>query len=181
MPQATSLKPFAVLAGYERQSLAHVAGLPEEMSAPGLWRGIGFRIGKQRLASEFEDVVEIVQLPAVTPVPGAQPWMLGVANVRGNLLPVVDLKQFLEGTRTVVHENQRMLVVRQSGGNVAVLIDELFGQRSFNEPQLIETDELAVGRYTHFIERAYRLDDVSWGIFSLDRLARTPEFRQAAA
>jgi twitching motility protein PilI len=40
---------------------------------------------------------------------------------------------------------------------------------------------LAEGRYAHFIDRAYELADQSWGIFSLERLARTPEFRQAAA
>lgn len=180
-PSSDAPSPFAILAGYERKSLVHVAGLPEQLDAPGLWRGVGYRIGQQRLASGFDEVLEIVPLPAVTPVPGAQPWMLGVANVRGNLLPVVDLKEFLEGERTVLHESQRMLVVRQSGGNVAVLIDELYGQRSFNEPELIESDALAQGRYAHFIDRAYRLDEQSWGIFSLERLARTPEFRQAAA
>lgn len=174
--------PFAVLAEYERLSLEHVAGLPEQMSAPGLWRGVGYRIGRQRLASGFDEVVEILPMPNLTPVPGAQPWMLGVANMRGNLLPVVDLKWFLEGERTVVHEGQRMLVVRQPGGDVAVLIDELYGQRSFNEPQLVDAAELGAGdRYSHFIERAYRLNDQPWGVFSLERLARTPEFRQAAA
>ena len=49
----------------------------------------------------FDEVVEILPMPQVTPVPGAQPWLLGVANIRGNLLPIVDLKQFLEGERTV--------------------------------------------------------------------------------
>ena len=174
--------PFEVLAEYERRSLAHVAGLPEQMSAPGLWRGVGYRIGRHRLASGFDEVVEILPLPTLTPVPGAQPWMLGVANMRGNLLPVVDLKQFLEGERTVLHEGQRMLVVRQRGGDVAVLIDELYGQRSFNEPQRVDAAEYEAGeRYGHFIERAYRLGDQPWGVFSLERLARTPEFRQAAA
>ena len=63
--------------------------------------------------------------------------MLGVANIRGNLLPIVDLKQFLEGERTVLHEGQRVLIVRQPGGDVAVTIDELYGQRSFNDEQQI--------------------------------------------
>ena len=114
------LAPFDLLASYEQRSLAHVVGLPEQLDAPGLWRGVGFRIGSRRLAAGFDEVREILPLPPVTPVPGAQPWMLGVANVRGSLLPVVDLKQFLEGERTVAHEGQRVLVVRQSGGNVAV-------------------------------------------------------------
>lgn len=183
---ATAAEPFAILAEYERKSLAHVAGLPEQLDAPGLWRGVGYRIGKRRLASGFGEVVEILPMPAVTPVPGAQPWMLGVANIRGNLLPIVDLKQFLEGERTVLHEGQRVLIVRQPGGDVAVTIDELFGQRSFVVEQEIPADALpghglAEGRYTHFIDRAFDAAGHSWGIFSLDRLARTPEFRQAAA
>jgi twitching motility protein PilI len=182
---ASALGPFELLADYERRSLEHVAGLPEQLDAPGLWRGVGYRVGSRRLASGFDEVREILPLPQITPVPGAQPWMLGVANVRGNLLPIVDLKQFLEGERTVLHESQRVLLVRQPGGDVAVLIDELYGQRSFNEQQLLAVEQiaeaqLAQGRYAHFVDRAYQLDDRSWVIFSLDRLTRTPEFRQAA-
>ena len=185
-PASPQLPPFEILDDYERRSLAHVVGLPEQLDAPGLWRGVGYRIGRNRLASGFDEVVEIMPLPQVTPVPGAQPWLLGVANVRGNLLPIVDLKQFLEGERTVLHEGQRVLIVRQPGGDVAVTIDELFGQRSFNEAQQQAPEELAQsvlaeGRYAHFVDRAYRLAEDSWGIFSLERLARTPEFRQAAA
>ncbi|QDH71859.1 purine-binding chemotaxis protein CheW [Lysobacter alkalisoli] len=186
------MTPFEVLADYERRSLAHVVGLPEQIDAPGMWRGVGYRIGNRRLASGFDEVLEILTLPAVTPVPGAQPWLLGLANVRGNLLPVVDLKQFLEGERTVLHEGQRILLVRQSGGNVAVLIDELYGQRSFVEEHMVEAggqvdagqagnDALVAGRYQHFIDRTYQPGGTTWGIFSLDKLTRTPEFRQTAA
>ena len=173
--------PFLVLADYEQRSLAHVAGLPEQLDAPGLWRGVAYRVGSHRLASGFDEVVEIMPLPVVSHVPGSLPWMLGVANVRGTLLPVVDLKQFLEGERTVLHESQRVLVVRQPGGDVAVTIDELYGQRSFVDGQGIELDAVSEGRYAYFIDRAYRINDQDWGVFSLDRLARTPEFRQAAA
>ena len=173
--------PFLVLADYEQRSLAHVAGLPEQLDAPGLWRGVAYRVGRHRLASGFDEVVEILPLPPLTHVPGALPWMLGVANIRGALLPVVDLKQFLEGERTVMHERQRVLVVRQPGGDVAVTIDELYGQRSFVDEHGIDANAVADGRYAHFVDRAYRMNGQDWGVFSLERLARTPEFRQAAA
>ncbi len=178
---AADRSPFLVLADYEQRSLVHVAGLPEQLDAPGLWRGVAYRVGGRRLASGFDEVVEILPMPALTHVPGAQPWMLGVANIRGALLPVVDLKQFLDGERTVLHERQRVLVVRQPGGDVAVTIDELYGQRSFVEENGIDVAAVAEGRYAHFVDRAYRMNDQDWGVFSLERLARTPEFRQAAA
>ncbi len=173
--------PFLVLADYEQRSLAHVAGLPEQLDAPGLWRGVAYRVGSRRLASGFDEVLEILPMPPVTHVPGSTPWMLGVANIRGTLLPVVDLKQFLEGERTVLQEKQRVLVVQQPGGAVAVTIDELYGQRSFVDAQSVDAAEIADGRYAYFVDRAYRFDGKDWGVFSLSLLARTPEFRQAAA
>lgn len=175
-----SRTPFDTLAEYERRSLAHAVVLPAREAVAEQWRGVGYRVGQRRLVSGFEDVVEIVPLPPTTPVPGAQPWLLGIGNLRGNLFPVIDLKHFLEGERTVLHEGQRVLVVRQVGGDVALTIDELYGQRSFTEEQGIEPGSLAEGRYAHFVERAFHGDEHDWGVFALSLLARTPEFRQAA-
>jgi twitching motility protein PilI len=180
VPREAHVAAFAKLTEYQNLSLAHVPGVPEEVDVPGHWRGVGFGLGGRRLVSAFDEVVEIMRMPQITHVPGTQPWMLGVANVRGTLLPVVDLKQFLEGERTVMHEGQRVLVVRQGGGNVAVLIDQLFGQRSFNDTQktvMAEDDS----RYGHFVKQMYRVGDNDWGVFSMSMLSRTPEFRQAAA
>ena len=176
---AAKASAFDTLLDFESRSMAHAPGRPELIEAAGHWRGVGYRIGKRRLVSSFDEVMEILSLPPVTPVPGAEPWMLGIANIRGSLLPVVDLKQFLEGERTVVHEGQRMLVVRQSGGNVAVLIDELYGQRVFNDMHKAEGAGEAEGRYGHFIHQVYRLAEQDWGVFSMSALTRTPEFRQA--
>lgn len=175
-----SRTPFDTLAEYERRSLAHAVVLPAREAVAEQWRGVGYRVGQRRLVSGFEDVVEIVPLPPTTPVPGAQPWLLGIGNLRGNLFPVIDLKHFLEGERTVLHEGQRVLVVRQAGGDVALTIDELYGQRSFTEEQGIEPGSLAEGRYAHFVERAFHGDEHDWGVFALSLLTRTPEFRQAA-
>jgi twitching motility protein PilI len=175
-----SRTPFDTLAEYERRSLAHAVVLPAREAVAEQWRGVGYRVGQRRLVSGFEDVVEIVPLPPTTPVPGAQPWLLGIGNLRGNLFPVIDLKHFLEGERTVLHEGQRVLVVRQAGGDVALTIDELYGQRSFTDEQGIEPGALAEGRYAHFVERAFHGDEHDWGVFALSLLARTPEFRQAA-
>src|SRR5690606_9574978 len=133
-----------------------------QIDAPGLWRGIGYRLGPHYLASSISDIIEIITLPPLTPVPGGQPWLLGVSNVRGTLLPVVDLKQVLDGERTVMHETTRALIIRQPGGNVAMLIDELLGQRNFTREQEIEFETPPQGRYASFVQRAFRLGDVVW-------------------
>lgn len=173
--------PFDILEAYEQRSLQHAQQLQGREFAAELWRGVGYRIGKRRLVSDFREVVEIVPMPQVTVVPGAQPWLLGVGNLRGNLFPVIDLKYFLEGQFTHLSEGQRVLIVRQAGGDVALTIDELYGQRSFTPQQDVDPGVLAQGRYRYFVDRAYRDDDHDWGVFSLSLLSRTPEFRHAAA
>ena len=174
--------PYALLVDYERRSLAHQPGRPDLVQAPGHFRGVGYRIGDFRLVSDFSDVLEIVPVPSITPVPGAADWMLGVVNVRGNLLSLVDVRRFLLGERSMLFEGQRMLVVRQSGGNVAVLVDEFFGQRGFTDADRIEPDESLAGqpRLGRFVGRCFRLGADQWSQFDMAQLTRTPEFRQAA-
>ncbi|MEO8803199.1 MAG: chemotaxis protein CheW [Rudaea sp.] len=175
------LSPFDALADYERRSLAHVAGLPEQIEAPGLWRGIGFRVGARYLVSSINEVNEILTMPSLTIVPGTRNWLLGVANVRGNLVPVVDLKLYLMEERTQVTDSSRVLLVRQAGGSVGLLIDELLGQRSFTEEQRSDALEEEDERYKRFVAENYPLGDVHWGMFSMAALVRTPDFIQAAA
>ena len=173
--------PFEVLADYERRSLAHVAGVPEQIEAPGLWRGIGFRIGPRYLVSSINEVNEILTFPSLTLVPGTRTWLLGVANVRGNLVPVVDLRGFLEGERTPIGDRSRVLVARQAGGSVGLLVDEVLGQRNLtDENQAIEY-EAEDPRYEPFIAAHYELDGAVWSVFNLAGLVRTAEFLQASA
>lgn len=184
MANATEIAPtgpYETLADYERRSLAHVAGLPDQIEAPGLWRGIGFRIGTRHMVSSISEVNEILTMPALTVVPGTQSWMLGVANVRGNLVAVIDLRAHVEGERSVTTDSTRVLLVRQHGGSVGLLVDEVLGQRSFSDEQRAlafgEEDE----RYSRYIGEKVQLGDVLWGLFSMSALVRTAEFQQASA
>jgi twitching motility protein PilI len=176
-----ALSPFDALAEYERRSLAHVAGVPEQIEAPGLWRGIGFRIGTRYLVSSINEVNEILTYPSLTLVPGTRMWLLGVANVRGNLVPLIDLKQYLEGERTLLSEASRVLLVRQSGGSVGLLIDEVLGQRNFSQEQRADAIGEEDDRYNRFVSEKYLLGEVYWGLFSMAALVRTPDFAQASA
>mgnify|MGYP001591266606 FL=1 len=83
--------PFELLREIERRSRAahagHGAGAePEE------WVGVGFRIGEEQFVAGRDQVREVLMLPdTITRVPGAKRWLLGIANLRGQLLPLVDV------------------------------------------------------------------------------------------
>ncbi|AIF47202.1 chemotaxis protein CheW [Dyella japonica] len=179
MSQTASLLPFEILAHYERLSLAHASGTPEKLEAPGLWRGIGYRAGSRLFVSGIDEISELLAVPSLTPVPGTQPWLLGVANVRGNLVPVIDLARFLFGERTQSTERTRLLVVRQGGGSVALMVDEVFGQRTVDAEQRRHSELEDDPRLTRFVDD--RVGEQRLAVFSMGKLVRAPDFRQAAA
>ena len=57
---------------------------------------LGVEIGGARYLLDLVEAGEIVPLPPLAPVPLTQPWYLGLANIRGHLLGVVDLARYLD-------------------------------------------------------------------------------------
>ncbi|HET8899792.1 MAG TPA: chemotaxis protein CheW [Rhodanobacteraceae bacterium] len=172
--------PFDALADYERRSLAHVAGAPEQVDAQGLWRGIGFRVGARRFISGIGEINELLLMPVLTLVPGTRPWLLGVANVRGNLVPITDLNQYLYGERTQLTDRSRVLLVRQGGGATGLLVDEVLGQRNLTDEQRVDAGDEEDERLQRFVAENVRLGEQSWGVFDMSSLVNANDFQQAA-
>ena len=175
------LTSFEALVDYERRSLAHVAGVPEQIEAAGLWRGIGFRIGERSFVSSIHEVNEVLGMPsALTPVPATRNWLLGVANVRGNLIAVVDLKQFLLDQRTHISDRSRVLWVKQTGGGVGLLVDEVLGQRNLTDEQREDAEGESDERMARFVTENVTLGSARVGMFSMVELTRASDFQQTA-
>lgn len=172
--------PFEVLAEYERRSLAHAVGAQEQTDTAGVWRGIGFRIGQRYLLGGIGDVNEILAVPGATRVPGTRGWLLGVANVRGNLVPVVDMGAFLDGVPTAATDNSRVLLVRQPSGSIALLVDEVFGQRSLASDQMNGLGGEEDPALARFVRGHVRSGNVDWGLFNVAALVRSAEFQHTA-
>ena len=172
--------PIGILQDIEQRSRSMAHGLPRQVAIKNEWIGIGFRLGGQRMVVPLDEVTEILTSFSMSRVPGAKSWVLGIANVRGNLLPVMDLAGYLRGERSQVRKLSRVLVVEHEDINAGLLVDEVLGLRHFPEdsrlPGMIETD-ISVSPY---LDCAYRIDEEEWPVFSMYKLARSPLFMQVA-
>src|SRR5690606_29439903 len=119
--------PFAILAALERQSHQRGAALPVEEEGQPRWRGIGFRLDGQRFVAALEEVAEVLVCPRLSPVPRTKAWVRGIANLRGSLLPVMDLGGFLGHAPTQLTRHSRILVIHQAGVHSGLLVDEVLG------------------------------------------------------
>lgn len=74
-----------------------------------------FRLGTEEYGIDISNVREIVHVQEITKLPNTNGLIEGILNLRGNIIPIVDLNKRYYGTKTETDENSRIIVV--NGGN----------------------------------------------------------------
>lgn len=182
---ATSLRelrdrPFELLRELERRGRA-VAG-NREGAAGREWVGVAFRLGAETFLVAREETREVMALPSLlTRVPGARQWIRGLANVRGQLLPVIDLRQYLGSGTTPAGRNVRVIIVNHRDIPAGLLVDEVSGFRRFAEAEFHAHAPPTLVRCERYLAGAFRRSGESWPVLSLKLLVESPSFLQAAS
>lgn len=186
MTDAVELKnlletPFELLQEMERRSRAAMAG-QDGGDLPSEWVGVGFRIGNEQFVSDRNEVREVLMLPTtMTRVPGTKRWVLGIANLRGHLLPLIDVQMMLGRGRTGLKRVTRVISVNHREIPAGLVVDEVLGFRRFNEQEFVDRWPETEIRCDRFIRGAYQRGADSWPIFALSELIESNTFLQAAA
>jgi twitching motility protein PilI len=174
------IKPFELLLEYEKRSVTHALGSTSEEGELGDWSGIGFSIGDMHLVSQVDEINEVVILPELVRIPGIDAWVLGLVNIRSNLIPAIDLRAYLTGEPSKLTKHSRMLVINQPGGQAGLVVDEVFGQRHFklSESQDVEGDDDS--RVYKYCDKFFSHDDVNWVVFEMNHLIQDTNFQNAS-
>lgn len=175
-------KPFELLRELERLARAALTGQGRDAASEREWVGVAFRVSSENFLVAREETREVLGFPSVvTRVPGSKPWIRGLANVRGQLLPVIDLRAFLGGGATNVGRSTRVLVANHREVPAGLLVDEVQGFRRFSDGEFSATLPPTIVRCERYLAGAFRRGVDSWPVFSLRTLLESAEFLQAAA
>src|SRR3989344_2625189 len=177
----TQQDPFELLRRMQQESMENSPSLPQETETAVLRSGVGFRLGDMSLVAPLDHVLEILPPPSMTPVPGVKSWLKGVANVRGNLITIVDLSEYFGKPSVFLDDKARLLIISVPGLNTGLLVNEVLGLKHFDEEierqDLSGMDDPVVTQLSH----AFLRDNVLWGVFDIKSLAENPAFRHVAA
>ena len=181
MSNGSSFEIIQQLRAIEQRSRPIATDLPTGVDDQDYLEGLLFTLVDRRMMVALSDVKEILNFPpAVTPVPGTKEWILGISNVRGNLLPLVDLQVFLGG-RAIPHgRRNRVLVINHHDTQVGLSIGEVYGVRQFTEERRVEIPDIK-GPVTKYLTGAFQLDDKTLPVFSMALLSESAGFQVAAA
>lgn len=168
--------PFETLRELDRRCRENSSGLPVARGIIDDWLGIGFSVHGIPLIARMDDVSEILPPPAMIRVPGAAHWVRGLANIRGNLMPILDMNGFLYEEATEFRKQTRILIINKLGILAGLLVDEVFGLRRFKPEELQAEIAQDAGSMTAYL--AGKFDDQvrRWNVFSVEKLARDEPF-----
>lgn len=173
-------KPFELLRELERRSSQGGSGHALAAGA-GEWVGIAMRIGDTLILVSRTEVREVMDNPAATRVPGARSWIRGITNVRGQLVPVIDISEFAGLGKMRVQRGGRLIVVNHPTVQAGLMVDEVMGFRRFSSEEFDPQDVGSLPGLEDFVSGSYRRGQETWPVFSLTKLIESSRFADAAA
>ncbi|HEV7815242.1 MAG TPA: chemotaxis protein CheW [Janthinobacterium sp.] len=127
---------------YQVQLMERMQAARSGSAAAG--KELGLVIGQERCLLDLTQVGEIVPAPAISPVPLAQDWYLGLANIRGNLTGIVDLARYRGTPAGQPGSDSRVVTFGAGlGFNCALLATRVLGLRDLAAMRAEEDDPMA--------------------------------------
>jgi len=86
---------------------------------------VGFKLNSEEYALEIENVQEIIKKVKTTRVPRARTYINGVINLRGIVVPIIDLKYRFAMSAQEYDDNQRIIILKVNGISAGIMVDSV--------------------------------------------------------
>jgi len=165
----------------EKRAKSAAAGSQDFSDDDPEYVAIGFRLGEEKFLVARGEVREVMTVPTgIARVPGAKSWLRGLANIRGQLLPLIDINHFFGGGTAANSRHARVLSVNHRDVPAGLLVDEVLGFRRFPESHRKKNTPKTVIRCDRYLNGSFEEGGETWPILNLKGLVESDEFLNAA-
>jgi purine-binding chemotaxis protein CheW len=137
-----------------------------------------FRLGEDYFAMLISHVNEIIRLQKITPVPKAPPFVEGVTNLRGRVIPVIDLRKRFGVAPQVDGQFNRIIVVEQDARLLGMMVDAVDEVLTVPTSSIEPVDEMVVSVDSQFLSGIVRLEDRLIILLDEEQVLNAGEVRQ---
>jgi purine-binding chemotaxis protein CheW len=120
---------------------------------------VSFKLGSEEYGVDIAQVQEIIRLVEITHVPRAPRFMEGVINLRGQLIPIIDLRTRFGMPRAASTKSTRIIVTEIGSKRVGMVVDAVSEVLNIPAENLEEAPEMIVGVGTEYIQGVGKVDD----------------------
>jgi purine-binding chemotaxis protein CheW len=132
---------------------------------------IEFRLASERYAIESRHVHGVHELRELTPLPGTPAFVLGIVNLRGRILPVLDLKKFFGLPEQGLTDLHRIIQVRGADLEFGLLADVIVAVRQIAVASLVPALATLTGIHAEYLKG---VSDERLVVLDFDRILADP-------
>ena len=114
-------------------------------------RDVIFLVGKEEYGLDVNVVTAIEPMPDIVPVPNAPACVLGLMNLRGEVIPVYSLRKRFELEEVSDKEKNKLIVARYDGKPIAFKVDEVLEMQDFEDGAISEAPLITRSERTAYV------------------------------
>ena len=139
---------------------------------------VSFKLGSEEYGVDIAQVQEINRMVAITHVPRAPQFMEGVINLRGQLIPIIDLRTRFGMPRAEHTKNTRIVVTEIGAKRVGMVVDSVSEVLRLPVEQIEAAPDMITGVGTEYIRGVGKIEDRLIILLDLARIISTAEKRE---
>jgi len=131
---------------------------------------VSFKIGDEEFGVDILKVQEINKMMQITKVPNSPEFVDGVVNLRGRIIPVIDIRARLNLPRKEHDKNTRIIVVEIEGKTIGFIVDEVNEVLRIPESITEPPPEMVAGIDSSYITAVGKLEDRLLILLELEKI-----------
>lgn len=147
-----------------------VQDIPQDKEGEQILQFIGIRLGKELYGIPVEKIKTIVKPLQITSIPGISPHIMGLMNLHGEIICVVDVKVLLNMGKTIPADNSRVVVIKTIEGPVGIFCDEVVDIYDIVKKNIETALSTLSSEISSYIQGQVQIDCGLMGILDMERL-----------
>ncbi len=140
--------------------MARFEAAPESTAFPASEEHVViFKLADEYYALDIQAVQEIVRMQTITSIPGADFWVEGITNLRGRVVPVIDLRKRCGVPASEYTPETRIVVVSSSTGMVGLIVDAVSEVMRIPGDQVEPPSAIVAGPENGYLRGVAKLED----------------------
>lgn len=181
MNQGNETDPYALLLALDARARNNqlVSDAADEFRQTNTY--LSFSVCGEGVLLPIGEITELVSAPAIVEIPAMKPWMRGIANIRGSLLPLTDLEGFFCNRRQNIGPSSRVLVIEKGNSRYGLMVPEVYGIKEIAPEKLQQIQPGTSNALAGFCALHASTGGKQWYLLDFELLTGDERFMQVAA